>query len=81
MRRPCPDLRHEGKPVPNPTRGPTAASGFTIINTPDVLAAAQAAKTSNPVSIYSAYVSGVGSIALNTVQPMRIVEIGLIFRF
>ena len=61
--------------------GPTAASGFTIINTPDVLAASQAAKTSNPVSIYNAYVSGVGSIALNTVQPMRIIEIGLMFRF
>jgi len=62
--------------------GPTFASGFSIINTPDQLAAnATAAKGATASSIFNAYRSGVGAIDLTTVQPMRIVEIGLQFRF
>ena len=62
--------------------GATLASGFSIINTPSLLAANQAAKTPNdPVSIFNAYRTGVGNIDLTTVQPMRILEIGLQFRF
>ncbi|HEY2015937.1 MAG TPA: carboxypeptidase regulatory-like domain-containing protein [Bryobacteraceae bacterium] len=62
--------------------GATLANGFSIINTPGQLAATQAAKTPNdPVSIFNAYRTGVGGIDLTTVQPMRILEIGLQFRF
>jgi hypothetical protein len=62
-------------------KGATGASGFNIINTPEQLAATQAAKSSDPLAIFNAYRSGVGSVDLTTVQPMRIVEIGLQFRF
>jgi hypothetical protein len=62
--------------------GSTYSDGFSITNTPDQLAASQAAKTpSNPVAIFNAYRTGVGAFDLTTVQPMRIVEIGLQFRF
>lgn len=62
--------------------GPTAASGFSIINTPDQLAATQAAKTpTNSLAIYNSYQTGVGYVSLQTVQPMRIMELGLQFRF
>jgi len=61
--------------------GATAANGFTIINLPSQLAANQAAKTSDPLSIFNAYRTGAGYIDLTNVQPMRIMEIGLKFRF
>jgi len=61
--------------------GATFSSGFNIINTPDQLAANQAAKTTNPVSIFNSYQTGVGYVALQTVQPMRIIELGLQYRF
>jgi hypothetical protein len=61
--------------------GATFGDGFSIINTPDQLAANQAAKSSNPQSIFNAYRTGVGLVDLTTVQPMRILEIGLKFRF
>ena len=62
--------------------GATFAQGFSIINSPAQLAATQAAKTPNdPVSIFNAYRTGVGYSDLLTVQPMRVIEIGLKFRF
>jgi hypothetical protein len=62
--------------------GATLAQGFSIINTPAQLAALQAAKTPNdPVSIFNSYRTGVGYSDLLTVQPMRVIEIGLKFRF
>jgi hypothetical protein len=61
--------------------GATFAQGFSVINTPAQLGATQAAKTSDPVSIYNAYRTGVGYSDLLTVQPMRVIEIGLKFRF
>jgi hypothetical protein len=61
--------------------GATAAAGFSIINSPDQLAALQSAKTSDPVSIFNAYRTGAGYIDLTNVQPMRLMEIGLKFRF
>jgi hypothetical protein len=62
--------------------GAAFANGFSVINTPDLLAASQAAKTpNNPLAIYNAYRTGVGALDLTTVQPMRIIEIGLQFRF
>ncbi len=41
----------------------------------------QAAKTSDPVSIFNAYRTGVGYLDLTNVQPMRVIELGLKFRF
>ena len=61
--------------------GATFASGFSVINTPAQLAATQAAKSSDPVAIYNAYRTGVGYSDLLTVQPMRVIEIGLKYRF
>ncbi len=62
--------------------GPTFASGFTIINTPSQLGAIQAAKTPNDaLAIFNAYRTGVGAIDLTNVQPMRLLEVGLKFRF
>ena len=61
--------------------GPTYSDGFHTINTPDELAANEAAKSSNPVAIFNSYQSGVGYVSLQTVQPMRIIELGLQFRF
>jgi hypothetical protein len=61
--------------------GATTAAGFSIINTPEQLAASQAAKSSNPLAIFNAYRTGVGAVDLTTVQPMRIIELGLKFRF
>jgi hypothetical protein len=62
--------------------GANLSSGFSIINLPDQLAANQAAKTpNNPLSIFNAYRTGVGYVDLTNVQPMRIMELGLQFRF
>jgi len=58
--------------------GPTYASGFTIINTGAALAAAQQA-AGKPG--FLGYINGEGQVALTTVQPMRIIELGLRFRF
>jgi hypothetical protein len=62
-------------------KGTTAASGFGIINLPDQLAATQAAKSTDPVSIYNAYRTGAGYLDLTNVQPMRLIEIGVKYRF
>jgi len=58
--------------------GPTYASGFTIINTGAALATAQeiAGKPG-----FLGYINGEGQVNLTTVQPMRILELGLRFRF
>jgi hypothetical protein len=58
--------------------GPTYASGFTIINTGAQLAAAQVA-AGKPG--FQGYINGEGLVALTNVQPMRIVELGLRYRF
>ncbi len=58
--------------------GPTYASGFTIINTPAQLAANQLA-AGKPA--FQGYINGEGLVSLTTVQPMRVIELGLRFRF
>jgi hypothetical protein len=58
--------------------GPTYASGFTIINTPAQLAANQLA-AGKPA--FPGYITGEGLVNLTTTQPMRIIELGLRFRF
>ncbi len=58
--------------------GPTYASGFTIINTGAQLAANQVA-AGKPG--FQGYINGEGLVSLTNVQPMRIVELGVRFRF
>jgi hypothetical protein len=58
--------------------GPTYADGFTIINTGAALAAAQEA-AGKPG--FLGYINGEGLVSLTSVQPMRIIELGLRFRF
>jgi len=58
--------------------GPNYSNGFTIINTPQQLAANQVA-AGKPA--FLGYINGEGIASLTNVQPMRILEIGLRFRF
>jgi hypothetical protein len=58
--------------------GPNYSSGFTIINTPQQLAANQVA-AGKPG--FLGYINGEGIPTLTNVQPMRILEIGLRIRF
>lgn len=58
--------------------GKTMADGFKIINTPEANAAAT---SGDALKIYNAYRVGVGHINLTGVEPMRIIEVGLKFRF
>jgi hypothetical protein len=58
--------------------GPTYGSGFTIINTPQQLAANQVA-AGKPA--FQGWINGEGITSLTAVQPMRVVEIGLRFSF
>lgn len=59
-------------------QGRTMADGFKIINTPEANAAAT---TGDSLKVYNAYRVGVGHVNLTGVEPMRIIEIGLKFRF
>jgi hypothetical protein len=62
--------------------GANFTQGFSILNTPAQLAATQAAKTpADAVSIFNSYRTGAGYSDLLTVQPMRVIEIGMKFRF
>jgi hypothetical protein len=60
-------------------QGRTLADGFRLFNTPDDLV------TRNPnltgTALYNQYRQGVGHINLQNVQPMRVIEIGLKYRF
>lgn len=60
-------------------KGATLADGFTIMNTPE----AQAARVTSgsPTAVYNAYRSGVGHVNMTNTDPMRVIEIGLKFRF
>jgi hypothetical protein len=58
--------------------GANYSDGFTIINTGAQLAANQVA-AGKPA--FQGYINGEGQVALTNVQPMRIVELGLRFRF
>jgi len=58
--------------------GPNYSDGFTIINTPAQLAANQLA-AGKPA--FQGYINGEGLVSLTNVQPMRIIELGLRFRF
>jgi len=58
--------------------GANFSDGFTIINTGAQLAANQVA-AGKPA--FQGYINGEGQVSLTNVQPMRIVELGLRFRF
>jgi hypothetical protein len=61
--------------------GATFSQGFTVYNTPDQLAARAMASGNNPLTVYNQYRTGVGAPNLTNVEPMRILEVGLKFRF
>lgn len=61
-------------------QGTSYASGFAVYNTPDQLAA-RAGANANPLAVYNSYRTGVGYSNVTAVQPMRVVELGLKFRF
>ena len=60
--------------------GKTFADGFSVYNLPDQTLARNPNVT-NPTARYNLYRSGVGYVDLTTVQPMRVIEIGLKFRW
>ncbi len=60
--------------------GASYANGFEVYNTPEQVVSRLAANT-NPITAYNQYRTGVGYSNLTNVQPMRILELGLKFRF
>ena len=63
--------------------GATAASGFRLFNSPEqqVRNLLERRPTSTSQEVYNQYRSGFGHVNLTMVQPNRIIEIGLRFRF
>ena len=59
-------------------KGPKLADGFTILNTPEATAARA---SGSATAIYNAYRSGVGHVNMTNADPMRVIEIGMKFRF
>lgn len=62
-------------------RGAKASDGFAVYNLPEQIVSRLSASITDPVTIYNNYRTGVGATNLTGVQPMRIVEVGLKFRF
>jgi hypothetical protein len=60
-------------------KGRTLADGFTILNTPEANAAR--VTSGGPTAVYNAYRTGVGHVDVTNTDPMRVIEIGLKFRF
>jgi len=61
-------------------QGASFANGFQVYNTPDQVLSRLAANT-NPLNAFNQYRTGVGYSNLTSVLPMRIMELGLKFRF
>ncbi len=61
-------------------QGVNFSDGFQVYNTPDQIVSRLASNT-NSLAAFNQYRTGVGYYNLTNVQPMRIVEIGLKFRF
>jgi hypothetical protein len=61
-------------------QGASYSNGFVVYNTPDQLAARVAAGN-NALTVFNQYRTGVGYSNILNVQPMRIMELGLKFRF
>lgn len=60
-------------------KGRTLADGATILNTPEANAARAA--SGSATAVYNAYRTGVGHVNITDADPMRVIEIGLKFRF
>ena len=60
-------------------KGRTLADGFTVQNTPE--ANASRVTSGNPTAVFNAYRSGVGHVDMTNADPMRVIEIGMKFRF
>ena len=62
--------------------GRTFADGFRLFNTPELNEArGRANGITDERQLYNLYRSGVGHVDLTNVQPNRIIEIGMAFRF
>src|SRR6185436_3646071 len=59
--------------------GRTAADGFTLFNTPEALLARNANLTGT--ALYNQYRTGIGHYNVTDVNVMRVIEIGLKYRF
>jgi hypothetical protein len=62
-------------------QGATFAQGFAVYNSPDQLAQRAQATGLNGLGVYNQYRTGVGYSNVTSVEPMRIMEVGLKFRF
>jgi hypothetical protein len=60
--------------------GASYSNGFYVYNTPDQIVS-RLSPTTNPVAAYNQYRTGVGYSNITNVLPMRILEVGLKFRF
>jgi hypothetical protein len=61
------------------SRRRTAADGFTLFNSPEALVARNSNLTG--VALYNQYRTGLGAYNLTDVNVMRVIEIGLKYRF
>jgi hypothetical protein len=62
--------------------GANWSDGFYVYNTPQqVVDRLPAATKANPLQAYNSWRGGVGLVDLTTVDPNRIIEIGMRFRF
>jgi hypothetical protein len=63
-------------------QGRNYSDGFALYNTPEQLSARLAATgVTNPLTLYNSYRTGAGALNLTGVEQMRIIELGLKFRF
>ena len=60
-------------------KGRTLADGVSVFNTPELLA--QRTNSTDARTVYNAYRTGVGHVNMTDTDPMRVIEIGLKFRF
>ena len=60
-------------------KGRTMADGVSVFNTPELNA--QRTNSTDPKTVYNAYRTGVGHVDITNTDPMRVIEIGLKFRF
>ncbi len=62
--------------------GRTFADGFRLFNTPEMLEErARQNGVTDPLALFNQYRTGVGHVNVTDVQPPRIIELGLAFRF
>lgn len=61
--------------------GATFAQGFSVYNNPDQLAQRAQATGLSPIGVYNQWRTGAGLINLTSVQPNRILELALKFKF